>query len=275
MNKVAFITGASRGIGRAIAHRLAREGCHIVVAAKSVEDNPKLPGTIYSVADELKKYNVKTLPVQLDVRDAENIKNAVDYVKKEMGGVDILINNAGALWWKSIIETDIKKYNLINNINSRASFLLAKECLPNMIENNWGHIVMHSPPLPDPKEFMHYSKKTAYLISKYGMTMAAMGIAAEFRDTGIAANSVWPATPIQSAAVENTALGNPKMWRKPEIIADTIAHIVNEDPKTFSGNQLIDEDYLMTKGVNDFRDYQCVSGYEPPKLMELFNKFIV
>jgi citronellol/citronellal dehydrogenase len=274
MKKTALITGASRGIGRAIAHRLAREGVDIIVAAKSINENPKLPGTIFSVAEEVKKYGVKGIPCRLDVREPLEIKETIETLNKCTGGIDILINNAGALWWKSIKETDHKRYNLINDINSRASFLLAKECAPMMAKKGWGHIIMHSPPLPNPNDTDIYKNKTAYMISKFGMTMASMGVAAEYQGDGVAGNTIWPSTPIESAAVENTGLGNPKMWRKPEIVADAIWEIINEDPNKFTGNQLIDEDYLKSKGVEDFTKYQCVVGYEPPKLMEVFNKIV-
>jgi citronellol/citronellal dehydrogenase len=274
MKKTALITGASRGIGRAIAHRLAREGVDIIVAAKSINENPKLPGTIFSVAEEVKKYGVKGIPCRLNVRDPLEIKETIETLNKCTGSIDILINNAGALWWRPIKETDHKRYNLINDINSRASFLLAKECAPMMANKGWGHIIMHSPPLPNPNDIDIYKSKTAYMISKFGMTMASMGIAAEYYGDGIAGNTIWPSTPIESAAVENTRLGNPKMWRKPEIVADAIWEIINEDPKKFTGNQLIDEDYLKTKGVKDFTKYQCVIGHEPPKLMEVFNKIL-
>ena len=168
----------------------------------------------------------------------------------------------------------IRDSDLINSINSRASFLLSKLCLPHMEKNNFGHIIMHSPPLPSPNNKEIYANKTGYMISKLGMTMSALGISTEYEGKNIAANTIWPSTPIESFAVKNNNLGEKKMWRKADIIADAVINIVNEDPNKFTGNQLIDEDYLRSKGETDFSKYQCVPGYEPPKLTDVFEKFI-
>lgn len=275
MTRTALITGASRGIGKVIAERFAKEGIRVLIASKSVKENPKLPGTIFSVKREInEKYcNSEVYPFELDVRDEKQIKSLFCVIKKLYGGIDILINNAGALFWKNITETPVNKYDLINDVNVRGSFILSKYCIENMIEKNkTGHIIMHSPPLPDLNETSIYKGKTGYMISKYGMTMTAMGISEEYKDRGISANTIWPSTAIETAAVINNNLGTKEMWRKPEIISDAIWEIVNEDPKTFTGNQLIDEDYLRSKGYNDFTKYQVVSGSEPPKLLDLFNK---
>ena len=269
MSKVAIVTGASRGIGRVVCHKLAENGYNVVIAAKSTKEHDKLPGTIYSVHKEIKQnYNVKSLPIQVDVRDSEKMKNCVNSVVDEFGKIDVLFNNAGALWWKNILETPPSKYDLINDINVRASFILSQLCIPHM--KNGGHIIMHSPPFDEIKDSKTYKNKTGYMISKYGMTMTAMGISQEFLGKGISANTIWPATPIESSATKNNNMGSEKHWRKPDIIADAILEIINEDPNKFTGNQLIDEDYLRTKGVNDFTKYRCVKNHEPPKLNDIF-----
>ena len=269
MSKVAIVTGASRGIGRVVCHKLAENGYNVVIAAKSTKEHDKLPGTIYSVHKEIKQnYNVKSLPIQVDVRDSEKMKNCVNSVVDKFGKIDVLFNNAGALWWKNILETPPSKYDLINDINVRASFILSQLCIPHM--KNGGHIIMHSPPFDEIKDNKTYKNKTGYMISKYGMTMTAMGISQEFLGKGISANTIWPATPIESSATKNNNMGSEKHWRKPDIIADAILEIINEDPNKFTGNQLIDEDYLRTKGVNDFTKYRCVENHEPPKLNDIF-----
>lgn len=275
MNKVALVTGSSRGIGRIIVNKLAENGYNVVIAAKTVTPTVNLPGSIFEVQSDIaSKYNIKTLAMPLDVRNYDSMKNVVNTTINEFGKIDVLVNNAGALWWKGITETPSSKYDLINSINSRASFLLSKLCLPHMEKNNFGHIIMHSPPLPSPTDKYIYANKTAYMISKLGMTMSALGISSEYEGKNIAANTIWPSTPIESFAVKNNNLGEKKMWRKADIIADAVINIVNEDPNKFTGNQLIDEDYLRSKGETDFSKYQCVPGHEPPKLTDVFEKFI-
>ena len=270
MNKVALVTGASRGIGRVICHKLAENGYHVVITAKSVKENKVLPGTIYSVHNEIqKKYNVESMPLQMDVRSTVDMKTCVDSIVKEYGKIDVLINNAGALWWRNIMETPPSKYDLVNDVNVRASFILSHLCMPHM-EKDGGHIIMHSPPFDEIKENKTYKNKTGYMISKYGMTMTAMGIAEEFFGKGIAANTIWPSTPIKSFATKNNNLGTEKHWRKPDIIADAILEIIKEDPNEFTGRQLIDEEYLRSKGVDDFTKYRCMENYEPPKLNDIF-----
>lgn len=274
MNKVAIVTGASRGIGSIICHKLAKNGYNVVVTSKSVHENKDLPGTIYSVQNELNNnYNTDSIAIKMDVRNTNDMESCVNKTMEKYGRIDVLINNAGALWWENILNTPYNKYDLINNINSRASFVLSHLCLPHMEKGEGGHIIMHSPPFESIKYNSTYKNKTAYMISKYGMTMTAMGISEEFFGKGIAANTIWPATPIESFATKNNNFGNEKHWRKPDIIADAILKIIKEDPNEFTGNQLIDEDYLISKGVYDFTNYRCIKDYEPPKLNDFFNKF--
>ena len=274
MNKVAIVTGGSRGIGCIICHKLAENGYNVVITAKSVKENKNLPGTIYSVQDELnEKYNTDSIGIKMDVRNTNEMESCVNKTIDKYGKIDVLINNAGALWWENIVDTPYKKYDLVNDINSRASYVLSHLCLPHMEKNDGGHIIMHSPPFDGITDNSTYKKKTAYMISKYGMTMTAMGISEEFFGKGIAANTIWPSTPIESFATKNNNLGIAKHWRKPDIIADAILKIIKEDPNKFTGNQLIDEDYLISKGVYDFTNYRCIKDYEPPKLNDFFNKF--
>lgn len=269
MNKVALITGSSRGIGKSIALGLAKNGYNIVITGKSTESSSNLPGNIYDTATEVEKYGVKALPFKIDHRYTHYNKDLFNSIEKEFGRLDVLINNAGALSWNMIEDTDEKKYDLINDINCKNSFFLSKDAIP-LMKQNGGHIINQSPPLLFNNDlFKTLNGKTAYMISKWGMTLSALGIAEEYRGKGISANTIWPMTPIESYAVRNNQLGNEKMWRKSDIIVDSILEILREDSNKFTGNQLIDEIYLREKGVTNFEKYQCVPGYEPPKLSDL------
>ena len=271
MNKVALVTGGSRGIGRAICLGLAKKGYNVVIAAKSVTEDPKLPGTIFSVAEEVKQIGVDALRRRVDMRTTDDIDNLLKIIDKKYSRLDVLVNNAGALWWKDIQGTPIEKYDLINAVNSRGSFYLAQKCITIKKKNEGGHIIMQSPPLCENViDFKLYlNHKTAYMISKWGMTMTALGISEEYKKSNIAANTLWPLKPIESYALINNNIGNQKMWRKQDIIVDCINSIVDEDPTEFTGNQLIDELYLRSKGITDFEKYQCVPGYEPPIMNEI------
>ena len=271
-NKVALVTGASRGIGKAICLGLAEKGYNIVVVSKSITSKEHLPGTIYETANEVEKHNVKALPIKADLRHDMDIDNVIQQTKEQFGKVDVLVNNAGALWWKPINETPSNKYDLVNQINSRASYVLSRSCI-NLMKDG-GHIIMQSPPIPDLDTLKSsLNGKTAYMISKLGMTMAALGISEEYKGKGIACNTLWPMTPIESFAVKNYNLGSEKMWRTSDIMVDCVKYIVEEDSKYFTGHQLIDEEYLRSKGYTNFMKYQCVPGYEPPKLNELYEKW--
>lgn len=258
MAKVAFITGATRGIGKACALKLAREGWDIVVAAKSVEENPRIPGTIYTAAEEIGKHGTKVFPVQCNVRDLDSVTKAAEATLEEFGRIDAVINNAGALWWKPILQTPMSKFDLIMEVNARGSFAVTSAFLPTMKEQGSGHVIMMSPPFGDGG----YAGRAAYMISKYGMTMIAMGIHEELGDKGIAGTALWPKTLIESFATKNFNLGEPKQWRKADILADATFEILQRPSET-SGQALIDEDFLRSIGVTDFDQYNVTEDGDP------------
>lgn len=267
--RVAIITGASRGVGRQIALDLAREGCKIVVAAKSVEENPSLPGTIYSVAKEVEDLGSEALPFQCDVRSVENINNMAKATIEKFGKIDILINNAGALWWQPLMKTPEKRFDLVVDVNVKASFFACQAVLPSMIENNWGHIINMSPPI----DLEYLKNHIAYFIGKYGMTMIAHGLSEELKNYNIAVNALWPETMIESLATINWNMGTPEMWRKADILSDATIAILKKEPNTFRGKALMDEEVLKLEGINDFDRYNCVPGTNPPKINELWKMF--
>ena len=271
MNKVAIITGSTRGIGRHLALTLAKNGYNITVTGKSTKSTKNLPGSIYSVADEVCDLGSDALPIKLDVRNVNEIEHCVKETYETWGRIDVLINNAGALWWKSIKETPVNKYDLINDINSRASFLMARETIPYMLKNDGGHVINFSPPLTSLpiNNYAPLKNKTAYLISKMGMTLGMLGISREYLEHNIASNSLWPLRPVESYALINNNLGDSRSWYKQDIISDSVMHILKEDKMTFTGNQLVDEEYLKHKGVTDFTKYRCHPDFEPPKLDEI------
>lgn len=266
-NRVVFITGASRGIGRAVALACAKEGADIVIAAKTeVAENPRLPGTIHDVAKEVEALGRKALPLKVDVRDDAACEAAVGATIERFGRVDALVNNAGALWWADVVDTPVKKFDLIMGINVRAAFTLARAVLPHMVSRSYGHIVMMSPPLPtdasDPSMYGHHG---AYAVSKFGMTMIAHAITAEHEERNITAHALWPATAIESFATMNFGLGGPELWRKADILADATVALLAREPSARRGRSWLDEDLLRSEGVTDFSKYQCVPGVEPPR----------
>jgi citronellol/citronellal dehydrogenase len=253
-DKVVFITGASRGIGREIALRCARDGAKIVVAAKTVEPHPSLPGTIYTVAKEIEAAGGHALPLQLDIRDEVNVYEAVEKAVETFGGIDILINNASAIFLAPTLEMPMKRFDLIFSVNARGTFLCSQACLPHLKIGKNPHIVTLSPPLNmKPKWFKNH---LAYTMSKYGMSMCTLGMAEEFKSFGIGVNSLWPKTTIATAAIE---VNFPKQIldasRKPAIVAEAVYGIVTSDSREMTGNFFIDEDFLRTQGVSDFSQY--------------------
>jgi citronellol/citronellal dehydrogenase len=260
--RVAIVTGASRGIGRALALGLARAGCGVVIAAKSTASTDKLPGSIHTVAAEVEAAGGQALPVQVDVRDADQIEALAAKAEERFGRIDILVNNAGALWWQPLLETPPKRFDLVTGVNVRAAFLCCRAVLPAMFANRWGHIVNMSPPL----DLALVPGRIAYSISKLGMTLLTHGLAEEVSGHNVAVNSLWPATIIESQASINWGLGTPATWRKPEILVDCVLRLVSKEPGEITGRALIDEDFLREEGVTDFSRYACVPGTDPPRL---------
>lgn len=259
------MTGGSRGIGREVCLALARQGCRIVVAAKTVAPQPTLPGTIYTVAAEVEALGVEALPFQVDLRSPEAIEACVSATIERFGRVDILINNASALWWQDITDTPTNKFNLITEINARGTFLMTRACLPHMRANGFGRVVSMSPPITS----KGMAAKTAYNISKMGMTMVALGVAQENVGLNVTGNSLWPATVIESLASINFQLGDSDMWRKAAIIADATVAICC-DPNC-NNQMLIDDTYLLSRGLteNDLVRYRYNPDVEPPRLLAM------
>jgi citronellol/citronellal dehydrogenase len=253
--RTAFITGASRGIGKAIAMRLAKEGANIAVVAKSVEEDPRLGGTIHSTAKEINEAGGKALAIRCDIRDEEQILQAIRECIGIFGGIDILINNASAISLGTTEATETKRFDLMHSINVRGTFLVTKHCIPHLKKGNNPHILTLSPPLNlQPKWLAPYP---AYAITKYSMSMLTIGWAEELKEFGIAANALWPATTIATAAVKNLLGGDMLMQcsRKPDIIADAAYYILGQPSANYTGNTLIDEQVLAEAGVSDLKHY--------------------
>lgn len=260
-SRVALVTGASRGIGREIALAFARQGCHVVIAAKSTEPHPTLPGTIHTVAAEARELGVDALPVKCDVRNEQDVKSMIQATVDTFGAIDFLVCNSGALWWRDVLHTPMSRYDLVNSVNVRGTFACVHYALPFMKRNDFGRIVVMSPPLD-----MNLLKgKVAYSISKFGMTMIAMGLAKEVKGSNIAINALWPATMIESYATKNFKMADAEQWRKATILSDCVLRMVQEPAEKLNGAAIIDEDYLRSRGVTDFSKYQCVPGKEPRK----------
>lgn len=259
-NKTAFISGASRGIGKAIALRLAKEGANIIVAAKSTEENSKLGGTIYSAAKEIEEAGGKAIAIACDIRDEQQINNAVAKGANHFGGIDFLVNNASAIALINTEEITTKQFDLMNDINVRGTFLVSKACIPYLKQSTNAHIITLSPPLNMDEKWFH--NHTVYTISKYSMSMIAFGLAAELRKDNIASNTLWPKTTIATAAVKNLLGGEAlmNMSRKPEIMADAAFYILSKNAATFTGHYLIDEEVLREAGEIDFEKYAVIPG---------------
>lgn len=261
-NRTVFITGASRGIGKAMALRLAKEGANIVIAAKSVEEDPRLGGTIFSAAQEVEAAGGKALAVQVDIRHEEQIQTAVQQAVDRFGGIDVLINNASAIQLTPTEQTETKRFDLMQSINVRGTFLMGKYCIPHLRKGNNPHIITLSPPINlNPKWLGGH---IAYTITKYSMSMLALGWAAELKDTGVASNALWPRTTIDTAAVRNLLGGEAlaKMSRTPDIIADAVYYILRKPAAQCTGNTFIDEEVMAAEGITDLSHYSVVPGAE-------------
>lgn len=249
------ISGGSRGIGEAIARRAAMDGASIAILAKTDEAHPKLPGTIYTTAAAIEELGGKALPIKCDIRFEDQVQAAIEQVVSVFGGVDILVNNASAIQLTGTLETPMKKYDLMQDINTRGTFLMSQTCLPHLVKGDNPHILTLSPPLN--MEPVWFKKHVAYTISKYGMSMCVLGMAEEFRKQGVAVNALWPRTGIATAAI--FMLGGDALVQKcrsPEIMADAFYTIVTQPSTTCTGNFFIDEDVLKEVGITDFEKYK-------------------
>lgn len=258
--KTLFITGASRGIGLAIGKRAAADGANVVIAAKTAEPHPKLEGTIHTAAAEIEAAGGKALPVVVDVRDEAAVAAAVEAAVERFGGLDILINNASAISLTGTLETDMKRYDLMHQINMRGTFLCSKLCLPHLLKAENPHVLNLSPPLN--MEERWFAPHVAYTMAKFGMSMCVLGMAGEFRKHGVAFNALWPRTTIATAAVANL-LGGDEMVRssrRPEIMADAAHWILTQPAKELSGNFFIDDAVLAKAGVTDLDRYAVEPG---------------
>ncbi|OGB22462.1 MAG: short chain dehydrogenase [Burkholderiales bacterium RIFCSPLOWO2_02_FULL_57_36] len=261
-NKVAIVTGASRGIGKAIALRLAGAGVRVVVASKTAEPHARLPGTIHDTVREIHEAGGNACAIQCDVRNPADLQRVVDTTLENFGRIDILINNAGAIWIQSLADTDESRLNLVLDVNFKAPFLLTRLCLPHMAANGWGHIINMGPPLQ--QQATNSAGMIAYLTSKLGATLIAHGLGDELKGTGIACNSLWPRTLIESLVTATFGFGQPKDWRRSDILVDAVMLILQQDPHAFTGQALIDEEILSRYGgVADFSDYSVVPGSHP------------
>jgi citronellol/citronellal dehydrogenase len=262
--KTLFITGASRGIGLAIAKRAARDGANIVIAAKTTDPNPKLPGTIHSAAEEIRAAGGQALPLQVDIREEEQVLAAVRQAVQAFGGIDILVNNASAISLTGTEQTPMKRYDLMHQINARGTYLCTQACLPELKKSaaagRNAHVLTMSPPLSMKTKW--FAPHTAYTMAKYGMSMCTLGHAGEFRPLGIAVNSLWPRTAIATAALQMIPGVDIARCRKPEILADAAYFILTSDATApgNSGNFFIDDELLARHGVTDLDRYSVTPG---------------
>jgi citronellol/citronellal dehydrogenase len=256
--RVAIITGASRGIGKAVALRLAAEGARICVAAKSEEGSDRLPGSIHDTVREIEALGGEAIAVKVDVRDEEQVADMVAKTIAAFGKLDILFNNAGAIHIGSVLDTPLKRFDLMWQVNVRATLLASQLAIPHMRANGWGHVLTFSPEIQTgPSTGM-----APYMTTKYGMTRIAMAIAEEHRADNIAGNAIWPVTMIETAAVINNQMGDRSQWRTPRIVCDAVSELFSRDPQSCTGRCLTDEEILRETGVSDFDDYWSL-GHAP------------
>jgi citronellol/citronellal dehydrogenase len=255
--KTLFITGASRGIGKAIAIRAASDGANIVVAAKTTEPHPKLPGTIFTAADEIQRAGGHALPVAVDIRDEAQVEAAVEHAVARFGGIDILVNNASAIALTGTLETPMKRFDLMHQVNVRGTFLCSQKVIPHLRRASNPHILNLAPPLRTTLESRWFAPHVAYTMAKYGMTLCVLGMAEEFRRDGIAVNALWPRTAIDTEAIRLIAGPDARTrTRSPAIMADAAHAILTRRSQEMTGQFLIDEDVLREAGVTDLSRYQ-------------------
>ena len=267
-----FITGASRGIGLAIAVRAARDGANVAIAAKTTEPHPKLPGTIFTAAAEIQAAGGQALPLATDIRDESQVARAVERTVQEFGGIDILVNNASAISLSGTAATDMRRFDLMHDINTRGTFLCSKLCLPHLERGSNPHILMLSPPLNIEERW--FAPHLAYSLAKFGMSLCVLGLAGELRPRGIAVNALWPRTVIGTAALQVAMQGargeDLRRVRSPEILADAAHAILTRDSRSFSGHYCIDEAVLREEGVADFTRYRGADVREEDLLADFF-----
>jgi len=267
-----FITGASRGIGLAIALRAARDGANVTVAAKTEEPHPKLPGTIYSAAREIEAAGGKALPLPVDIRNDAQVADAVARTVKTFGGIDILVNNASAISLTNTPETDMKRFDLMHQINTRGSYLCSKLCIPHLAASENPHILMLAPPLNITEQW--FAPHVAYSMAKYGMSLCVLGLAGELRNRGIAVNALWPRTVIGTAALQvamsGREAGERRRVRRPEIVADAAYEILTKPSREYTGRFCVDDDVLRAAGVTDFTQYRDAGVREEDLLPDFF-----
>ncbi len=260
--KTLFVSGASRGIGLAIARRAARDGANVVIASKTKTRHPKLEGTIFTAAEAIEAAGGQALPVVCDIRHEDQVGAAVEQAVARFGGIDICVNNASAIYLAGTLETPMKRYDLMHQVNARGTFLVSQTCLPHLLEASNPHILNISPPLN--LEERWFAPHTAYSIAKYGMSLCVLGMAGEFRDAGVGVNALWPRTTIATAAVANLLGGEAMLRRsrKPEIMADAAWHILTRPAAEVSGNFFIDDEVLADEGIEDLSRYAVEPGVE-------------
>lgn len=253
--KTLFITGASRGIGKAIALRAAKDGANVVVAAKTAEPHRILPGTVYTAAEEIEAAGGKALPLVVDIRDDARVHQAVEEAAEHFGGIDICVNNASAIQLTGTLQTKMKRYDLMHHVNTRGTFVTSQACLPFLLKAPNPHVLNLSPPLN--MEERWFAPFTAYTMAKFGMSMCVLGMAGEFRDEGVAFNALWPKTTIATAAIQNIVGGDEMMKksRTPDIMADAAWEILTRPSRECTGNFFVDEDVLREAGQADFDQY--------------------
>jgi citronellol/citronellal dehydrogenase len=253
--KTLFITGASRGIGKAIALRAARDGANIVIVAKTDQPHPKLPGTIHTAAAEIEAAGGQALAVQCDIRHDDAVQAAVNAAVERFGGIDICVNNASAIQLTGTLDTDIKRFDLMHQINTRGTFLVTQRCLPHLLRAGNPHVLNLSPPLNMVERW--FAPHVAYTMAKYGMSMCVLGMAGELRERGVAVNALWPKTTIATAAVQNLLGGDALVQRSrtPEIMADAAWHILTAPASAATGQFFIDEEVMRAHGVEDLTKY--------------------
>jgi citronellol/citronellal dehydrogenase len=254
--KTLFITGASRGIGLAIGRKAARDGANVAIAAKTVAPHPKLPGTIYTAADEIEAAGGRALPLVVDVRDEAAVREGIDKAVAAFGGLDIVVNNASAIGLTPTPQTDMKRFDLMHQINTRGTYMVSKYAIPHLEKASNPHILMLSPPLDMSERW--FAPHLAYSLAKYGMSLCVLGLAGELRPRGIAVNALWPRTTIATSAIRNLLGGDAIMRasRSPEIIADAAYALFNKPARSITGQFLIDDVFLAREGVTDFERYR-------------------